>query len=422
MDIKNKTLEKTSIGIKIHDIHNGLIQATGAIVETELDLLKVLGAAIQLATTIKDHEIIKDLRPFYAAAGELKIPRPLAKESLQHLEALGFVRLKWDTGRMNVTRIDVIVPTLSKVYNDFGDYFLSENKSNFAKTLVFLIDKLSMFPHKEKDIKSQLIISTEDYDIIKDIGKSTSLLDTYISPKDSESIIYSPIYWDDNPKSIFELLSVHKSTELLKALNSIKQYQGISGENLNEKVLQDGIELGCLPTLSVTSTSGLKKFVFTPQLGVDRVEKVLLHKARVLLSCVRYGENFAGITRIFDPEKLINALAGRGFIKGHSESLKQYESARNQGLVQLIPSHGDKYEVHFIDNDENEKVIQMAREMLTIGEVAKGGDGQAMAKKILLPDSLKHPIQTRTHVLQAEATGKSKSTIQKINDLLRGIE
>lgn len=80
--------DKTSVGIKIHDMHHGLIQSTGALVETELSFLKVLGAAIQIATTIKDHEIINDLKPFYAAAGELRIPRPLAKEALTHLEIL----------------------------------------------------------------------------------------------------------------------------------------------------------------------------------------------------------------------------------------------------------------------------------------------------------------------------------------------
>ena len=176
-------------------------------------------------------------------------------------------------------------------------------------------------------------------------------MDTYTSPKDSESIIYSPIYWDDNPEKIFTLLEKYQSFELTGVLNQIKRHQGIVGESIENDVLNDAIILGCLPTLSVNSTSGLHKFVFTPQLGVGPEEKVLLHKARVLLSCIRYGESFAGITKIFDPEKLINALSGRGFLKGHSESLKQYESARNHGIVKLIPIVGNKYEVHFIDND-----------------------------------------------------------------------
>lgn len=416
------SINKGSIGIKIHDMHHGLIQATGALIETELAFLKVLGAAIQISTTIKDHEIIKDLRPFYAAAGELKISRPLATEALRQLEVLDFVRLKWDTGKRNITRIDVVVPSLPKIYTNFGDYFLRENKNLLAENMVLLMDKLSLFPHKEKDIKSQLSISASDYDCIKDIGTSTSLLDYYTSPKDSESIIYSPIYWDDNPMSIFELLKKYRSTNLSDALNNIKKYQGISGDSLKDQVLRDGIELGCFPTLSVTSASGVKKFVFTPQLGVNRTEKVLLHKARVLLACVRYGENFAGITKIANPEKLINALSGRGYLKGHSESLNQYESARNHGLVKLIPTHSGKYEVHFVDNEENKKTVQMALEMLSVGEVVKTDNSQDIAKKILLPNSLEHPIQTRTHILETETVKQSSTTIKRINDILRGIE
>lgn len=167
--------DKTSVGIKIHDMHHGLIQSTGALVETELSFLKVLGAAIQIATTIKDHEIINDLKPFYAAAGELRIPRPLAKEALTHLEILGFVRLKWDTGKNNITRIDIVVPELPKIYGDSGDYFLSENTSEIADKIVALIERLSLFPHKEKDVRSQLSIQPSDYDCIKDVGKATSL-------------------------------------------------------------------------------------------------------------------------------------------------------------------------------------------------------------------------------------------------------
>lgn len=414
--------DKTAIGIKIHDMHHGLIQSTGALVETELSLLKEMGAAIQIATTIKDHEIIRDLKAFYAAAGELKISRSLAKEALIHLEKLGFVRLKWDTGKSNITRIDIVVPELPKVYGDSGDYFLVENNSDIASKLVTLIDRLSLFPHKEKDIRSQLSIKPNDYDCIKDIGKATSLLDTYMSPIDSESIIYSPIYWDDNPRKIFELLKKHKSVQLEDALRQVKKYQGTSGDKLQNQVLLDAVKLGCFPTLSVDSSSGLKKFVFTPQLGVDKTEKVLLHKARVLLSCVRYGENFAGITKINDPQKLLNVLSGRGYIAGHSESLRQYESARNHGLVKLIPTVSARYEVHFVDNEENRKAVQMALEMLEIGEASKIDDSQDLAKKILLPDSLKHPIQTRTYMLTNEPVERSTSTIQRVNDLLRGIE
>jgi len=414
--------EKESIGIKIHDMHHGLIQRTGAIIETEFSLLKELGAAIQIATTIKDHEIISDLNPFYAAAGELKIQKNLAKEALQHLEALGFVRLRWNTGHREIIRIDITVPGLPKIYKDFGDFFVSENKSKMASKLVYLMEKLSLFPHKERDIRSQLHVPSQIYDCIFDIGKSASLLDSYTSPIDSESILYSPLYWDDNPAAIFDLLKKHKSIDLANALNEIKQYQGIPGDKVENNVLLDAIALNCFPTLSISSTTGLKKFVFTPRLGVGRVEKALLHKARVLLSCVRYGENFARISKIFSPEKLINALSGRGFLKAHSESLKQYESARNHGLVKLIPIGIDRYEVHFIDNDENKRVVSMALEMIAFGETSKYDNSHEVAKKILLPDNLKHPIQTRTLVLENEKVVRSTSTIKKVNDILRGID
>jgi len=414
-------MDKKSIGIKIHDIHHGLIKSTGAVVETELELLRSLGVGIQIASVIKDHEVIKNMTPFYAAAGELKISRPLAKEGLYHLEALGFVRLKNTSQKQDISRIDITVPGLSKIYTDFGDYFESKNQSDLAASTVSIIEKLSQFPHKEKDIVSQMGISTSDYDIIKDIGRSISIIDTYKSPKDSESIIYSPVYWDDKPEKIFEILETHSSEKLSTALQTIRGYQGLSGDQLTNQVLIEAIKLGCFPTLSVNSVGGNKKFVFTPRKGVGKEEKTLIHKARVLLSCVRYGENFAGISKIFNPYALINALSGKGWLRGHSEGLQQYESARNHGLVKIIPT-GSTYEVHFIDNDENNKAVQMALDMLEHGQIPKNDKSQEIAKKILLPSSLNHPTQTRIHVMENMTEHRSVSTVQKINDLIRGVD
>jgi len=413
--------DNISIGVKIHDIHHGLIQSTGAIVESEYAFLKELGIAIQIATTIKDHETIKDLKPFYAAAGELKIPRQLANAGLSHLEKLGFVRIKYQTGKQNIDRVDVLVPDLAKTYNDFGDYFVSDNDSKISTLTIDILEKLSAFPHKEKEIISSLGISPHERDIIFDVGKSASLLDSYTSPADSESVLYSPLYWDDNPNAIFNLLKDHSSNSFLRIVDAVRKYQGLPDGKIDDKIISDAINLGCLPTLSVSSTSGLKKFIFTPRTGVGKTEKELLHKARVLISCVRYGENFAGITKIFSPSAIINALVRKGYLKGHTESLKQYEPARNLGLVKLIPTAGGRYEVHFIDNDENKAVVKMATEMIEIGETSKFDNSEEMAKKILIPGNILHPTQTRTQVIQERPVEKTTSTIKTVNDLLRGI-
>src|SRR6185503_18944555 len=181
-----------------------------------------LGAAIQLATTIKDHESITDLKQLYAAAGELKIPRSLAKEALQKLEELNFVRLKYATGKNEITRIDITVPDSQRVYRDFGEFFLSENKSDLSLKTLQLLEKLSDMPFKESEIISSLGISSDVYDQLKDVGKAASLIDTYVSPTDSKSIIFSPLYWEDNPAKIFDLLKKHNSDSFLKSIDTIK--------------------------------------------------------------------------------------------------------------------------------------------------------------------------------------------------------
>ncbi|WP_127125074.1 hypothetical protein [Pseudoflavitalea rhizosphaerae] len=413
----------TSIGVRIHDIHHGLIQSTGAIIETEYDQLKTLGSAIQIATTIKDHETISDTKSLYAAAGELKISRPLAKESLEKLQELGYVRLKYSTGKSEIARIDIVIPDTQKIYTDFGQYFLAENKSELAGKTIEVLEKLSDIPHKEQEIVRALNIDPRVYDQIKDVCTTASLVGTYVSPTDSQSIIFSPLYWEDNPKQVFELLKKYSTNDFLLAVDTIKEYQGLPDSKFqNDEVLNTAITIGCLPTLSVTSTNGLKKFIFTPRTGVGPIEKNLLYKARVLISCVRYGENFAGITKILYPERLMTLLVNRGFLKAHSESLMQYEAARNLGLVKIIPSYTDRYEVHFIDNEENRLVARMALDMIKFGDTTRFDSSKVEAGKLLLPGAALHPTQTRSHTLKAVTTTKSQATMKRINDLLRGIE
>jgi hypothetical protein len=416
-----KTVDKQSAGIRIHDIHHGLIQSSGAVVESDFAFLKELGSAAQIATTIKDHEVINEIRSLYAAAGELKIPKQITDVALKHLEVLGFVRLKWSTGKTSIERIDVTVPKYGEIYSNIGDYFLSENRSSLALASVELLQLVSKFPHKEKDVIGKLELDIQEYDIVKEVGKTASYLDTYSSRTDSESVIYTPLYWDEKPNRVSDLREKYSSSELAKSIKIIEAYQGLPGDKIKDSVLVEGIDAGCFPTLSVISSAGIKKFVFTPQQGVTSEEKTLLHKARVLLSCVRYGENFAGITKIHKPDRLLEVLAGRGYLAEHSESLKQYESARNYGLVKIIKTSGDRHEVHFIDNSENRRAVDLALQMLQLGETSKVDDSQEAAKKILLPSPLSHPTQTRIHLLREQGVKRSRATLERINDLIRGV-
>jgi hypothetical protein len=92
------------------------------------------------------------------------------------------------------------------------------------------------------------------------------------------------------------------------------------------------------------------------------------------------------------------------------------------GLVKLIPTFGGRHEVHFIDNEDNKQVVQMALDMIQIGETSKFDKSESVAKQILVPGNILHPTQTRTHVLQEKTIIKSTATVQRVNDLLRGIQ
>jgi len=413
-------MEAIDIGIRILDAFPGINSVKSGIVESRFYLMKQIGAALNIGTIIKDHETISELSSLYTIAGEIGIARELLASALDHLERINVVRLQRDS-RSRPTRVDVKIPDYDRFLTLAGDYFKTEvEQSDYSISFLQVLDSLSSMPVKEKELRSLLKIASDEFDLIKSLGKAGSLLDEYLSPKDSENILFSPLYWDQNPEKIFQLCQGHNFLEVKKCLDLVRDRPGIPGEQLTEPILLEGILMGALPTYSVDSSSGMKKFVFSPANGVPKAEKAILNKARTLIACIRYGENFASITPVFDPERLLTVLKNRGFLGRHSESLRQYEPARNLGIVKLVPASG-RYEVHFVDNAENTKAADLAIQLL--GSSRYGKSEIPKANRLVgveNSNALIEPIPTRGIVLKENHAIRNISTIQSINDIIRG--
>jgi hypothetical protein len=194
---------------------------------------------------------------------------------------------------------------------------------------------------------------------------------------------------------------------------------------VKDPVILQAIKIGCLPTPSVHSSSGLKHFAFTPLEGVGKFEKGLLEKARAILACVRYGQHFASITRIADPLLILGALKTRKRIGAHSEILKQYALLHKLGVGRISPdrSSPSRYTFHLIDTPENMKALEMAVQYLTIREPSRADSKLDSAKQLLLPGiagAYGTPAKTRYDVVHVETTGLSEASISKLNHLLIG--
>lgn len=410
-----------TIAIRSHDMYQGLSAKVSGLF-SKLKKTRLIGACAQLSTVIKDQEVIDNYQQLEVAAGEIGIDDVLLEKCLHQLQEVDFVRLKTGTGG-SIRRVDIKVPLLRDIYEQLGQMWISIEPSDFEKVTVALVDELSVIPQKAREIQSRYNLDAPSVDIVRDIGCGASFIGNYVSPKDGEEIWYSPLHWDENPQKIFDLCKAHPSAAISKAFKDVRDCQGMPAEQINDTVLTAAIALQCLPTPAVTSSSGKKHFVFTPMTGIGLEEKSTLNKARAIIASVRYGEHYGSITKISDPKYLLQVLKMRKYLRPHSEILRQYETLRNLGIgrIERDKTNTDRYWFHLIDSDENMKALDLALQMLTVGEITHEVKGSERAKQLLLPGYYEHPTTARVHFMTKEKIAYSKKTVEKVNDLIRGV-
>jgi len=218
------------------------------------------------------------------------------------------------------------------------------------------------------------------------------------------------------------LLRKHSSADVVKAIKTVRAHQGLPADQVKDQVLRDAISSGLLPTPTVDSMRGRRAFLFTPGQSLKFFEKSILDKARAIIACVRYGEVFGTITKIFDPLLLLRRLRERKRLNPHSEALRQYETLRNLGVGRLIRVSGaSRYIFQLIDDEYNLRALDLAIAMLQVGEPIVENKEVQRARQLLLPGTYVNPTGTRASFQTVEPAAHSPRTIEHINDLIRGV-
>jgi hypothetical protein len=314
-----------------------LLRQLGGATEIYFRKTKRLGAAIRICNLIKGRDVISQYDVLCAAAGELGIPADTVDKSLSELEEIGYVSIARSGG--DIAKIEERIPLLDAQYTQIGEKWESSQPSEIEKAAIELVDDLIVSPRRERDLINKHNLDAKAFQLIKDVGTTGAFLTSYRSPSDGSDIAYSPLYHDENPEKVLKLFDAFPDQDVSEKLRSIRKYQGMPTDTLKDPIVLQAIKIGCLPTPSVNSSSGLKHFAFTPLEGVGKFEKGLLEKARAILACVRYGQHFASITKVFDPLLILGALKTRKRIGSHSEILKQYSLLHKLGVGRISRDH-----------------------------------------------------------------------------------
>jgi hypothetical protein len=416
-------MDDALIAARLEEINEGLCGQTGGLTEIHFRKSKRLGAAVRVANLIKGQDVIDNYEFLLAAAGELRIPADTLEKALGELEEIGYVSLHKSGGE--IKKVEERVPLLSKQYPAIGEKWREAKPSSIEKSALKVLDDLMMAPQRERDLIRKLGSDEKSFRILADVGKTGAFYSTYTSPVDNSTISFSPLYNDENPEKIIALFDRFPEEDVSKKIRTIRNYQGLPLGRLNDPVLVEAVKMGCIPTPSVNSTAGEKYFAFTPLQGVGKLEKAILEKARAIVACVRYGQHYAGVTRIKEPLDILDALKRRKRIGAHSEILRQYALLHKLGVgrIRLDSQYPGRYHFHVIDTEDNMRALELAIQYLTVKEVIKADPAVPRAKELLLPGitgTYGSTSATRMAAQSVKPTIMSRSSIDELNHLIIG--
>lgn len=210
-------------------------------------------------------------------------------------------------------------------------------------------------------------LNQDDYGVITQIGSAGGFLDTFKS--NEVEILFSPIYMEDNPKKILEMLNKYKDEDVQKTLKLLKSKPGFPIKDLNNienDVLVGLMSSNVLQTPAITASGGKVNFIFTPFTEVE--DKEMLRQARNVVSAVRYGEKFSAYSELRNPSLFLQTLIDRGYIgkTPHSDIEAQYGVLRDNGLgrIEEIGSNSGRYRFYLADTDYAKNVVRLAKRLI----------------------------------------------------------
>jgi hypothetical protein len=413
-------MDSKLIAGRLQEINEGLVSQSGGLVEAHFRKSKRSGAAARLCNVLRGQDIIDNYEMLAAAAGELGIPADTLDRALNELEEIGYVTLHKSSG--DIRKVEERIPLLSDSYDLIGQKWLDNKPSDIERVAVDILDDLLIAPQRERDLKKKYNLNTDDFAIVSDVGAGGSFYKTYTSPVDGSTISFSPLYHDENPGAFLKLFDRFPDSDVSKTLRSIREYQGMPLETITDPILVEAIRTGCIPTPSVDSSAGKKHFAFTPVTGVGQLEKSLLEKARAIVACVRYGQHYAGVTRIKFPLLILERLRTNKRLGAHSEILKQYALLHKLGVGRITPNRllRDRYNFDLIDTPENLRALDLAIQYLAIKEVTKSDPKIDEARQLLLPGIYGSATKTRMSLRNVKTTKMSDKSVNQLNHLLIG--
>jgi len=339
---------------------------------------RLLGQAARLCQLIRGQDVIEDQDRLVAiAAAQLKIDPMHFESVLEVLKEADLIEERRGKLYEKVRQID-----FSENYERVGDIWQQRKKDEREELTVYALDELVEFPRYVSELDSFSGTSDTLQKTILEVASNARLVES-LSVGAGEPMLFAPMLWDLDPKRVSSALGQLGTSSGLKQIMG-KVQAARSGTELSllnlthheQELAAKAVTIGLLPTFPVDSVAGVKSFTFTPYSGAlitEQTERELLGKARAIVSCVRYGQQYAGASRIRYPAALLRALLdpSRNYsLASHSEAKQQYGQLVLRGVGRIVQT-GSWYVFQLIPSEENKRAVRLAIELLNRNEIVE---------------------------------------------------
>ncbi len=151
------------------------------------------------------------------------------------------------------------------------------------------------------------------------------------------------------------------------------------------------------------------------------VRKVILDKALAIVSCVRCGQHFGGVTSLSSPVAVVNKLlsvSANYTIGSHSSSQRQYQLLQRMQIVEYLPgTYGVR--VRLRPTEDNLAAARLAKELLQWGQSFENRvGGEAEVQQLLGSNEVyQGPMQTTARVRRSS----KRLTDEEFGDLMAAL-
>jgi hypothetical protein len=420
-------LDPSRIAIRAQEFHEGLrdVAAFGP-KERHLRNTLTVGKAGVLASHLKGLDHVDSPEALYSLAAELGINGTELEVVLRVLQDVDFATVVGSES--DFTRVELRVPELRNSYADLGEYWLQRKPGEIERASIQVLDQVVEFPCDIEVIKKDLNLADPELNILLELSRSGSLIDRFASDDGSE-LLYSPLTVEESPQALMTLSQRFPQRQVVRAMELVRARQGDPADHLVATigdVVGEGVRLGAFCPVKIITDGREHTFLFTPRGALSKEEYVILDKARAILACVRCGEHFANLRKVFDPAAIIRTLRRQKTFKYPRPDVpQQYGLLVKKGIAAISPDRQRSgfFHLHFLDTPENMKSLRVAEELLQTGDVSRTAITVNAADFLIAPGSYAGALTSRAKMMRMPAVSSEveMDIVMEISKLARGV-